>query len=605
MMTDFLIAYWLHSTVLLALVWCVMKIARPGSSVACERLWKLAAVLPVLTAATSVGFRSAKAVPFAERTATIVEWPTASVPSAGGGSGRVQHRPLPDPPSADGTANQHRDDRVEVNDLVAAEVIEIEQDVIDPVAPKSGVDSGSTVELVDQSFEPVVRIENPGDELPREARVELGESHQRPQVDGVSISQASAATIHPEAWQSVWNLLSPALSACVTVAVLWLLVRSLWFRSRLRKARRLDRGRAVELLRDLNVAVTLRVTSRTSSDSETETASDFGWRRYVSRVLRSARLVTRRVTATLADSSPRVRLLIVPGFCEPAAFGIWRPTIVLPPSCEALPREELRAVLAHELGHIVRGDVWWLLIGRVLTTVFGFQPLNRIARREWTAAAECLCDSWAVDRGVERLTLARCLTALAENRLTGVSLADALAAVGSPSSLRTRIERLVGEPVVDPWAKRSRRWLLSGSVIAAAALAAVTLPLPKVVTASIPSAFGGSGSGLHEDHARNEPLSDGRGMELIREIETELAALRTELNRAEQQSDPQWLDAVEQLRDRERRLVERWRVLRNESGKVQEPGTLIDAGGPGWNNLGAQHKKLGVGVEPTSSQLIE
>lgn len=273
-----------------------------------------------------------------------------------------------------------------------------------------------------------------------------------------------------------------------------------------------------------------------------------------------------------------MRLLIVPGFSEPAAFGVWRPTIVLPPSCEALPRDELRAVLAHELGHIVRGDVWWLLIGRVLTTVLGFQPLNRIARREWTAAAECLCDSWAVDRGVERLTLARCLTALAEHRLTGVSLADALAAVGSPSSLRTRIERLVSDPVADPWSQRSRRWLLSGSVIAAAVVVAMLLPLPKAVTASVLRPLG---SGLHEDHALHEPLPDSRGTEMIREIETELTALRTELNHveqlAEQQSDPKWLDAVEQLRDRERRLVERWRVLMNESGPAQETGTLIDA----------------------------
>ncbi len=350
-----------------------------------------------------------------------------------------------------------------------------------------------------------------------------------------------------KAWQSVGNFVSPPLSAWVAIAVLWLLVRSIWFRSRLRKARRLDRGRAVELLRELNVAVTLRVTSRTSSDSEAETTSDFGWRRFVGRVLTSTRLVTRSVTATLMPSSPRVRLLIVPSFSEPAAFGIWRPTIVLPPSCEALPREELRAVLAHELGHIVRGDVWWLLIGRLLTTALGFQPLNRIARREWTAAAECLCDSWAVDRGVERLTLARCLTALAEHRVTGISLADALAAVGSPSSLRTRIERLVGEPVVDPWTKPSRRWLLSGSMTAVALLTLV-IPLPQF--ASTPT-------------IANEPDEV-----MIAEVESELLSLESELqlcaNRAAGTGDPQWQPTIESLRLRADHLRERWKLLKEE-----------------------------------------
>ncbi|MFM9966434.1 MAG: hypothetical protein ACKV2Q_35100, partial [Planctomycetaceae bacterium] len=93
MMTDFLIAYGLHSTVLLASAWCLMKIVRPRSSVVRERLWKLAAVLPVLTALTGVGFRSARAVPVAERRGLIVEGPTASVPRP---SGSGQRRTLPD-----------------------------------------------------------------------------------------------------------------------------------------------------------------------------------------------------------------------------------------------------------------------------------------------------------------------------------------------------------------------------------------------------------------------------------------------------------------------------------------------------------------------------
>ena len=48
-MSDLLIGYLLHSTVLLSVVGLLMKVARPRSAVLAERLWKFAAVLPVLT----------------------------------------------------------------------------------------------------------------------------------------------------------------------------------------------------------------------------------------------------------------------------------------------------------------------------------------------------------------------------------------------------------------------------------------------------------------------------------------------------------------------------------------------------------------------------
>ena len=511
MMADFLIAYWLHSTVLLAAAWCLMKIARPRSSVVRERLWKLAAVLPVLTAVTSVGFRSAKAVPFAERKATIVA-AIASVTVAEPASGD----------SVDGIVAQTES----ANHPVVAEVIDVEQQAIEPVAPENVAESGSTVELIDRSFEPVLRFENPGDELPSTPHFEIDEAQQPSLAVDVPLAQPSVTTAFDLAWQPVWTFVSPALSAWVAIAVLWLLVRSLWFRSRLRKARRIDRGRAVEILRELCSHACQSVGQRRPRDS-TESRTAHG-------------------LATVATKP--IRLLIVPSFSEPAAFGIWRPTIVLPPSCEALPREELRAVLAHELGHIVRGDVWWLLIGRVLTTVLGIQPLNRIARREWTAAAECLCDSWAVDRGVERLTLARCLTALAEHRLTGVSLADALAAVGSPSSLRQRIERLIAEPTVDPWSQRTRRWLLSSSVIAASVAVTLLIPLPEL----------------------DSPLAvaDEPDAALIDAIELELSGLRDELDaaavRTEAIGDPTLQSTINQLRSQGGRVEQDWERWKRE-----------------------------------------
>ncbi|MDB5384505.1 MAG: putative rane protein [Planctomycetaceae bacterium] len=164
---------------------------------------------------------------------------------------------------------------------------------------------------------------------------------------------------------------------------------------------------------------------------------------------------------TAVKSRRRVTLLIAEDDLEPGAWGLWNWRIVLPPrAIDELPPEELNALLAHELAHLVRGDQWWIWLGHLLTICFGWQPLNRLAFREWRQAAEYLCDAWAVERNVTRLSLARCLTSVAEWRFSSTV---PLAGVGGEnrSSLSRRVERLIDDTSLnDPWQSRGRRQLL-------------------------------------------------------------------------------------------------------------------------------------------------
>ena len=83
-----------------------------------------------------------------------------------------------------------------------------------------------------------------------------------------------------------------------------------------------------------------------------------------------------------------VDLLSSNNHSEPAAFGVWQWRIVLPATIEDdLPSDELTALLAHELAHLVRGDTFWLWVGHLLCSCCAFQPLNFLARREWRRAA--------------------------------------------------------------------------------------------------------------------------------------------------------------------------------------------------------------------------
>jgi hypothetical protein len=180
-----------------------------------------------------------------------------------------------------------------------------------------------------------------------------------------------------------------------------------------------------------------------------------------------------------------IRLLESDECQEPVVFGAMRWTIVLPPKTEQrLTRDELRAILAHEVAHLVRGDLWWLWIGRLLCSCLAFQPLNVLARRRWRQASECLCDDWAMQQGVSALSLARCLTRVAEWKLEATGNSLVLAASGTKTTLIRRVERLTNHgDQFDAWATPRRQRLLrsSGCLITVAFFALaprVGLPSP-------------------------------------------------------------------------------------------------------------------------------
>jgi hypothetical protein len=129
---------------------------------------------------------------------------------------------------------------------------------------------------------------------------------------------------------------------------------------------------------------------------------------------------------------------------EPFACGLFRRTIVIPDWVERdLSLTDQKALLAHEVAHLVRRDPWWQLVGEILCTCFAWQPLNFVARRRWQSATELLCDDWAIERGVAATSLASCLTYIVESRLMGNAMRLGLAAVGRSSSLTGRIEWLL------------------------------------------------------------------------------------------------------------------------------------------------------------------
>lgn len=272
----------------------------------------------------------------------------------------------------------------------------------------------------------------------------------------------------------------------------------------------------------------------------------------------------------------RVRLLQSDRFDEPVAYGLLRWTILIPAKVEKrLNHDELAALLTHELAHLIRGDIVWLVIGRVLTASFAFQPLNFLARRRWQEHAEFQCDDWAVDRNVDRLTLARSLTLVAEWRAGRKSCAGVVSAVGARFHVSDRVERLVADAVPDLWRRRSRRFAIHLAALLAAA--AVVVFGPQTGGAERTGASEDTTTEIQTDDPKTNSEADARTedestdhdgadpalsrqelSELIREVDgfagdvsgllDDLHTMEPVLARLEQQ--PELVDRVAQLRTR-------------------------------------------------------
>jgi len=169
----------------------------------------------------------------------------------------------------------------------------------------------------------------------------------------------------------------------------------------------------------------------------------------------------------------RIRLTASAELAGPVAIGASE--ICLPErALTSLDPAQQRAVLAHELGHLVRQDPLWLGVAAACESLFFFQPLNRMARRRMQEAAEYLCDDWAVGQTGGSLTLAKCLAEVATWMETGSRAVPVAGMAENRSQLVERVHRLLEG--VEP----ARRGLRMAVPVAALALSSMAFAAPGV-----------------------------------------------------------------------------------------------------------------------------
>lgn len=194
------------------------------------------------------------------------------------------------------------------------------------------------------------------------------------------------------------------------------------------------------------------------------------WRRQSS----SAPAAWQQLLAQLKRRCPgtnRVELRLFAGLRSPCAAGAWRPVIYFPAAwVTELPPEALEALLAHELAHIRRGDVWIVWCQRLTETWLFYHPAVWWLSTRISHERELCCDDLAVSLTGHPLKYAQGLefAALACRQAERPLLALALG--GSSMELLQRIRRVLG---VSTAPSVARPWL-TGSAVMGLSLATAT-----------------------------------------------------------------------------------------------------------------------------------
>ncbi len=161
----------------------------------------------------------------------------------------------------------------------------------------------------------------------------------------------------------------------------------------------------------------------------------------------------------------------------PMTWGVRRAVIMLPVEAEEWETWRVDAVLAHELGHVSRGDYVSQMVAQAVCALHWFNPLTWVAAHRMRVEREHACDDFVLRLGYDGYSYAQELVELAR-ALRAPRMAGALC-FARANRLRDRLAALLDE-------SRDRRPLTHGTAVAITAVTLVAL-LPLAALSAVPT----------------------------------------------------------------------------------------------------------------------
>jgi beta-lactamase regulating signal transducer with metallopeptidase domain len=248
----------------------------------------------------------------------------------------------------------------------------------------------------------------------------------------------------------------------------------------------------------------------------------------------------------------RPGLQVTPASISPCIAGTFKARIIVPEAIvTGWSSTELRHVLAHEIAHLLRGDLWtnWLLLAA--RTIHWFNPVAWWTVREMQAEREAACDetALAVLGERDRSRYAATIIELAANLAPSGIAPGMIGLIESPRRLTARIERLVACPAVP-----ALRGPVAAGIVLTFALCGLTDAMPVITASQSPAQPAPVPEDREKTDARTVTI-EGRCFD--RADKTPLAGVDVRLFQARGRTAP---------------IVEAARSVTDREGRFQFPG---------------------------------